>query len=153
MLPFLTLFFKSKQHRAISDCVLPAVDDGIPSPAANTAHNLIKGDRAIIDLSIVLVLVGVLLIPGYFFWLLLSRDWRPQMSHDRLIPAERAFRTDVGGAPSDGIAHQLDDMHGEAGFSPVGEPSFIDADVSITLIAGETSRRAVTDVSEHRRLN
>ena len=71
------------------------------------------------DLSIALILVGILLIPAYFFWLLFVRWCRLQVPHNRIMLAERSAGTDVGSAP-EGTARHLDDVHGQAGLSTGG---------------------------------
>jgi len=90
-------------------------------------------------------------MPGYCLWLLLSRWYHLQVPHNRIILPERSAAIDLGGAAPDGIARRPDDMHGEAGLWPTAERSLIDADVSVPLIAGETSsRRAAADAGEDR---
>ena len=91
-------------------------------------------------------------MPGYCLWLLLSRWYHLQVPHNRIILPERSAAIDLGGAAPDGIARRPDDMHGEAGLWPAAERSLIDADVSVPLIAGETSsRRAAANADEDRK--
>jgi hypothetical protein len=90
-------------------------------------------------------------MPGYCLWLLLSRWYHLKVPHHRIILPERLAATDVDGAAPDGIARYPDDMYGEAGLWAAAERSLIDADVSVPLIAGETSsRRAAANAGEDR---
>src|SRR5215472_1899127 len=110
-----------------------------------------RDGRAIIDLSIAVILVGLLLMPGYRVWLLLSRWYHLQVQHRRIILPERSAATDVGGAAPDGIARHPDEIHGEAGLWRTAERSLIDADVR-PLIGGETnSRRAAAEAGKDRK--
>ena len=76
------------------------------------------------DLSIALILVGILLIPAHFLWLLFVRWCRLQVPHNRIMLAERSAGTDVGSAAPEGTARHLDDVHGQAGLRPAGPDSY-----------------------------